>query len=376
MEHRRVVFIDLLRGWAGLVMIEVHAVNAFLLPEIRSAGWFPILNFVNGLVAPSFLFVAGLVFIVVSERKLEEFRTYGGLFWKQSGRILMIWGVGYFLHLPFFSFSRTLKETTPETWLKFFQADVLHCIAAGLLLLFAARIVVRRNEVLGRLLWFWTAVIVVIAPFLWDVDFNRFLHPAVGAYVNAQHFSQFPLFPWLGFLFLGGILGLKYLRSRAENREASFIKSVAWWGAACVAMALLVGDSLPIPGVTGDIRPQPVFFVLRFGVILLLFGGFWLYGRIRKTERSFVLTVSRETLLVYAAHLLIIYGTFWNDRSLSGLYGHSLTMAQSAAATLGLVVVMAGVAELWGRVKRKSLPLARNLSLAGGLIAFLIFLIK
>lgn len=376
MENRRVAFIDLLRGWAGLVMIEVHVVNAFLLPEIRSAGWFPILNFVNGLVAPSFLFVAGLVFVVVSERKLEEFRTYGGLFWKQSGRIFMIWGLGYFLHLPFFSFSRTLNETSPEAWLNFFQVDVLHCIAAGLLLLFAARIVVSRNEVLERLLWFGTTVIVVIAPFLWDIDFNRFLHPIVGAYVNAQHFSQFPFFPWLGFLLLGGILGLKYLRARAENREVSFVKSVAWWGAGCVAIALLMGDSFPIPGASKDVRPQPVFFVLRFGIVLLLFGGLWLYERIRKTERSFVLTFSRETLLVYAAHLLIIFGTFWNDRSLAGLYGLSLTMVQSAAATLGLVLLMVGLAELWGRVKRKSLPLARNLSIAGGLIAFLVFLIN
>jgi hypothetical protein len=80
--------------------------------------------------------------------------------------------------------------------------------------------------------------------------------------------------------------------------------------------------------------------------------------------------------LVYAAHLLIIFGTFWNDRSLAGLYGLSLTMVQSAAATLGLVLLMVGLAELWGRVKRKSLPLARNLSIAGGLIAFLVFLIN
>ena len=376
MNHRRVVFIDLLRGWAGLVMIEVHVVNAFVLPEIRSAGWFPILNFVNGLVAPSFLFVAGLVFVVVSERKATEFRGYGGGFWKQMGRISLIWVVGYCLHLPFFSLRRTLKETTPEHWLNFYQADVLHCIAAGLLAIFAARVIVKRDEVFERLLWVGAFAAVVMAPFLWDVDFNRSVHPLVSAYVNGQHFSQFPLFPWLGFLFFGGIVGVKFLNARARDREELFIRSIVLWGIGCVAVALLMGDHFRIPGASKDIRPQPVFFLLRLGVVLLLLGGCWWYEQFRKTERSFVLTVSRETLLVYASHLLIIYGTLWNDQSLAALFGQSWPLEQCAAAAAALAVVMIMMAELWGRMKQKSRPVARNLSIAGGLVVLLVFLVQ
>jgi len=96
----------------------------------------------------------------------------------------------------------------------------------------------------------------------------------------------------------------------------------------------------------------------------------------RKTQRSVVLTVSRETLLVYAAHLLIIYGTFWHDKSLAGMYSHTLSLAQTTAATFGLVMLMIAVGEVWGRVKQRSRPLARNVSMAGGLIALLIFLIR
>jgi cytochrome bd-type quinol oxidase subunit 2 len=194
--------------------------------------------------------------------------------------------------------------------------------------------------------------------------------------MNGQHFSQFPLFPWLGFLFFGGIVGAKFLKVRAEGREAEWMKSVLWWGAGAVAVALLVGDRFPIPGASTDIRSQPVFFLLRLGVVLLLLVGFWWYEQIRRTERSFVLAVSRETLLVYAAHLLIIYGTFWNERSLSDLYGRSLSLAECAAATLGLAILMVIAAELWGRIKQKSRPLARNISLAGAIIGLLIFLVR
>ena len=376
MIQGRVVFIDLLRGWAGLVMIEVHVINAFVITEVRSADWFPALNFMNGLVAPSFLFVAGLVFVVVSERKLPEFREYGGVFWKQIGRILLIWAVGYFLHLPIFSFSRTLHGTTPEDWLKFFQADILHCIAAGLLTLFIVRLFVKRNHMFERILWGSVALVVLSAPFLWETDFNTFVHPFLGAYMNGQHYSQFPLFPWLGFLFVGGIVGVRYSRARTEQRELSFMKSVFWWGAGSVVIVLLMGDHFPIPGASTEIRPQPVFFVLRMGIVLLLLAGFWWFEQVRKTENSFVLGVSRETLLVYAAHLLIIYGTFWNEKSLADSYGRSLSFGEGLAATLGLAAVMIVVAELWGRIKKKSRPLARNLSLAGAAVVLVIFLVK
>ena len=117
----RLVFIDLLRGWATIVMIEVHVFNAFLLTHIKNEAWFGWVNFVNGLVAPSFLFVAGFVFVVASDRKLEEYRTYGKAFWRQLSRIGLIWVVGYGLHLPYFSLTRTLRDSSPEQLVLFSQ---------------------------------------------------------------------------------------------------------------------------------------------------------------------------------------------------------------------------------------------------------------
>ncbi|HMD13095.1 MAG TPA: heparan-alpha-glucosaminide N-acetyltransferase domain-containing protein, partial [Bacteroidota bacterium] len=60
----RLEFIDLLRGWAVFVMIETHVFNALLLPQLKEETFFKILTFVNGLVAPSFLFCAGLALAI------------------------------------------------------------------------------------------------------------------------------------------------------------------------------------------------------------------------------------------------------------------------------------------------------------------------
>ena len=70
-EKVRYTFIDLLRGWAIILMIEPHVFNTFLLPELKQTGWFGVLNFINGLIAPAFLFVSGFAFQVSSGSKLE-----------------------------------------------------------------------------------------------------------------------------------------------------------------------------------------------------------------------------------------------------------------------------------------------------------------
>jgi len=59
-EKVRYTFIDLLRGWAIILMIEPHVFNTFLLPELKQTGWFSVVSFINGLIAPAFLFVSGL----------------------------------------------------------------------------------------------------------------------------------------------------------------------------------------------------------------------------------------------------------------------------------------------------------------------------
>ena len=62
----RLLFADWLRAWALLVMIETHVFNAFLAAQFRDSQWFRNLNFLNGLVAPSFLFVSGFVFLLAA----------------------------------------------------------------------------------------------------------------------------------------------------------------------------------------------------------------------------------------------------------------------------------------------------------------------
>ncbi len=373
----RFAFLDLLRGWALLVMIEVHVFNTFLLPSIRDEAWFSVLNYVNGLVAPSFIFISGFVFMIAAERKMDSYRAYGTAFWRQLGRIGTIWVVGYFLHLPFFSLHRMMTETTPDGWLKFYQADVLHTIALGLLLLFALRLAVRRDRVYTTILIVAGIVFAFGAMVVWDVDMTQYLPAPVAAYVNATHFSLFPVFPWLAFMMAGGYLSNLFQRARTAGTEEAFFRLFVRVGLAMAVGGFLLRQlPVSVPWVSHDVRANPIFFFERLGVVMTLL---WLcrwYTLRRNTERSVVLDVSRESLMVYAAHLLVIYGQFFDGHSLAFLLGKYHGVIACMAGTLLLAGVMIGAAMGWGWLKRERLRVARLVMATGSLIVCVLFVIR
>ncbi len=371
----RLAFIDLLRGWALLVMIEVHVFNAFILPALKTTSWFNVLNFINGLVAPSFTFISGFVFLIASQRKLESFRTYGSAFWKQLGRIGLVWGIGYFLHLPFFSFRRMITDTTEEGWLSFYQVDILHCIAFGLLVLFISRLVIKNARTYRTFLLTSGLFVVFATMFVWNVDFLKWIPAPISAYINSQHYSLFPLFPWLAFMLFGGYFASGYIDAREQKKEREFILRFALAGAVLFVVCM-IGMELQasVHIISIDIRANPLFFLERLGIVMLLLSICWFYADYRKTENSFVLDVGRESLMVYTAHLLVIYGRFWNERSLAFYYGMTFSVAKSIASTIALAVIMIGAAIAWGWMKRNHLPLARMMFFMFMITVVLMFL--
>lgn len=371
--HGRIVFIDLLRGWAALVMIEVHVMNAFLLPQVKEAPWFDVLTFVNGLVAPAFLFVAGLVFAVVLEARRDEPDGYRLLLKKQAGRILLIWTIGYVLHIPVFSFS-AIRNLPPEAWLTFYQSDILHCIAAGLLILVVLGGFLPSGRVMAWTLGGLSLVFVLTGVILGGTDVLEGLHPSLRAYAD-HRLSLFPLFPWIGFLLAGGAVGAVYVHEARTGTDRRFARGVAILGAALIVLYLPEPAGLAPSFLTTD-RISPFFFALRLGIILLLLLACRQWVIMRKTTTSWVLDAGRESLLIYAGHLLILYGTVFGGRSLVDLYGGSATVPVCLAATVALTGLMVVAGRAWSALKRRSRERARAVVWAGTATAVLLFFVQ
>jgi uncharacterized membrane protein len=377
MQIGRVAFIDLLRGWAILVMIETHVFNAMILPALRETAWSRALDFINGLVAPSFLFVSGFVFIISMQRKIEDMRTLGPLFWKQIGRIGLIWVVAYGLHLPAFSYQRLAAGVSETSWLKFFQVDILHCIAAGWLFLLCSFLMIRSEAFLRRWLTASGVLFVAIAPLIWEIDFLGLLPAPLAAYLNGKHYSLFPIFPWVGFMLAGGVTALYYLSIVRRSGAKDFIRRITVYGVVLIVVcSLLLQIPIQLEFLSSSIRANPLFFFVRLGMVLLLATGCWLYSEHRDVTRSFVIDASRESFLIYVVHLLVIYGDFWSDKSIAKLYGKTFSPLECMLAALAFLITMVLTAKSWGWVKRRSKTAARGVSWAVAAIIAAVFFIR
>lgn len=351
-EKARYVSADLLRGLVIIIMIEVHVFNAFLLPELRQAGWFSVLNFINGLVAPSFLFVSGFAFQVSSGGRLDEMRKLGKAFWKKIARIFQIIIIGYALHLPFYSLSKTINESTPQLLESFLAVDVLQCIGFGLLFLFLTRLLIKSDKAYHYFLITALIVVTLISPLLWKIDFNQYVHPLVGNYFNRLNGSLFPIFPWLNFLLAGGIFAKYFVEARERNEEKKFTRMSAIIGLVVLLSGHLFYSGLFSKTLT-SILPNPIFYLERLGYILVLFYFCWLADKKFNVKKSFVLDASRESLLVYWLHLIIIFGAFWKGKGLASAVGMTMSVVEAIGATILLISLMILVAKLWGWVKKK-----------------------
>ena len=359
----RLLFLDWLRAWALLVMVETHVFNATLLSETRSAGWFHTLNFVNGLVAPSFLFVSGFVFLVAAQKRLEDLRGLGKPFWRQTGRVGMVWGIGYLMHLPSYSPLALARGVTSDQWLGFFRVDVLHAIAATWLFLLLSLVAIRSER--WQRAWFagWAVAISALAPLMWSIEFHHFMPAPLAAYLNVKTGSLFPLFPWSAFMLAGVACASWFLDARRRGAERSFMLQVAFVGIAWVLVGKYSGPFRFLPEADStDWWADPRTFLLRLGIVLLLLGVCYSYGLMRAPSKSFLLDVSRQSLFVYVAHLLVIYGPFWAGRSTADVVGQTQGPAICLAASVTLAGMMVAGARAWGALKQLSSRQFRCLS--------------
>lgn len=374
-EKIRYTFIDLLRGWAIILMIEPHVFNTFLLPELKQTGWFSVVSFINGLIAPAFLFVSGFVFEISSGSKLDDMRKFKLPFWKKLWRIISIILIGYALHLPFKSLSKIINKSTPEQLQSFFAVDVLQCIGVGLLVLFVLRLIIRSDKIYHYSLIGLTIFVMIMSPIFWKIEFTNYLHPVLANYLNRLNGSLFPVFPWINFILVGAIFSKYFLNAAANDKEFKFIKATTFTGIIMLFSGHLFYSGL-FPGSLTSILPNPVFFVERLGYVLVFAALCWYYANWRKTKQSFVLDAGRESLLIYWLHLLVIYSSMFGWKSLANSLGPNLNLIESVGVTIALMVLMVLIAKLWSWTKMKFPKYATKVAWVVVGVLFIIFLVS
>jgi uncharacterized membrane protein len=218
---KRLLFIDMFRGLAVLVMIEGHVFNSTILPALRPTKQFHYLDLLHGMIAPSFIFISGFAFALGLERKWDSFLRFEKPFWMQVRRLLFVLAVAYWLHLPAWSL-QSMLHTTRETILYFLRCDVLQLIALSLLFSLFLCVVLRNKKLVNLTLLCIIFLIVFLTPFIYYIDPRQYLPVPISDYINALHGALFPLFPWSAYSFAGTVLCWIYLRVRNTENEKRF----------------------------------------------------------------------------------------------------------------------------------------------------------
>lgn len=192
----RIRAFDWLRGVAVLVMIQTHSL-VLLQPALRQGDLFKTLQWIDGLVAPSFILAAGFAMALTQVRaalgnnspdaRRRRFRRT----LRRIGEVLFIATLTNWAWFPIF------RE---PHWL--IRIDILHCIGLSLLIALPILALLAPHPRLLR----WSALGLAAIAFGIAPLFEQ-VAPPWGNFVSFRSGSLFPLLPWSGYVYLGAAVG-------------------------------------------------------------------------------------------------------------------------------------------------------------------------
>lgn len=352
-KKHRIIFIDLIRAFAVIQMVQGHTVDVLLAPQYRLDEYpvYFLWNFMRGMTAPIFMFSAGTVFTYLFRLVNEPFEKNPRVK-KGFLRFLLLVGIGYILRYPTFTIF-DFSEVTQQQLNIFFSVDVLQLIGFGLLFLLISAYFSEKIK-LGDTFTF-TAIALIFfisTPFIIKINWIDYLPKPIAGYLYTGTNSLFPLFPWAGYVVLGGVLGSYLAKNPLVFKTNKFSFNLALFGSALILVSevsILITEKV-FNYYYDPSSYNPDTIVFRVGFVLLLNSIVsYISQKIESIPKIFVL-VGRNTLLIYVIHLMILYGSAWNP-GLSLLFGGKLGVFSTVVFALVMITLMVLMVYLLSKFK-------------------------
>jgi len=339
--NNRIVFLDILRAFAVIAMIQGHTVDILLRQSYRGNESFMyyLWNFNRGLTAPIFLFTAGCVFTFVFRNKNLPFsrnpRVKKGLI-----RAVFLILIGYLIKFPTSDLLH-YANISQKNWLGFYAIDVLQLIGVGLILLMILFYIHEKLRLnIYRLLVSSALLLIVLSVVCELVDWYMYLHPFPAGYLNMGTGAKFPLLPNLVYILAGAVLGHYIAISRDAIKSSQLRKTLLSYGIILILAYELLNFLHHLTGNPLNILSKTTNMVfIRTGmVILIVLIIMELSVKVRRLPRIIQIT-GTYTLLIYVVHLFILYGSAWN-RGIAYYYAYSFSFLESVLSALVLIFFM------------------------------------
>jgi uncharacterized membrane protein len=343
-NNSRIIFLDILRAIAVLMMVQGHTIDSLLADEYRTfdSVIYSVWHTMRGFTAPIFMFTAGVVFTYLLKLNNLPFKDNPRVV-KGLKRFFLLLGLGYLLRYPtykIFDF-RYVSETQ---WKIFFAVDALHLIAFGLLFILILTYISEKVKVSSITVFssgaaFFFLMLFVVREFSWGEILPQF----AAGYFTREFGSIFPLFPYAGYVLAGGVLGIILAGNKDIYKESGFMIKLLLIGSSLIAVSYLLFGIINIYEPQANYwtsRISIVFF--RLGVVLMLNGAIGFAAAKLNNIPNTIKLIGRHTLLIYVVHLVIIYGSAWSP-GVSRYFKHSLTLFEAITAALIMISLMIGM---------------------------------
>ncbi len=300
----RRTYLDVLRGLAVIIMIEAHVLDSWTRLPDRQTRQFADAIVVGGFGAPLFLFLAG---IAVPLSAASKFRRTGDA--SAASRAVVRRGLEIFGLALVFRIQSWILGRYPAWFM--FRVDILNIMGPSIMAAAAIWGVIR--SVRGRFVAFAAATVAaaLLAPIVKDASFLSSLPDPIEAYLRPlPGISNFVVFPWVGFLFAGVIVGL--VLDSARTREEEHAANLGF---------TLIGTAIALTAHTLSFLPtlypqsyywatSPAFFFLRVGIMTAAIGPAYVWGlRPLGAHRwSPLQQLGRSSLFIYWIHVEMVYG--------------------------------------------------------------------
>jgi uncharacterized membrane protein len=314
LKANRLYFIDAVRAFAIIMMLQGHFVDTLLAVEYRDDSniFFQIWKYFRGITAPTFFTISGLIFTYLL-MKSKKNGTSKVRIKKGITRGLMLIAIGYALRAPVFDwFQGVFKDS-------FLIIDVLHCIGLSILITVLIYIATfKKSAVFSILMLIIGTVIFMCEPLYRSLDVSH-LPLFISNYLTKSNGSVFNIIPWFGYMAYGAFIAtLFYGFLEKKKFKTILISSLFIIGAILIWFSSFVFNWLYLKSGFEFLKGIAYYNYLftRLGNVLILLGLF--YAMEKFVKRTLVLKIGQKTLSIYIIHFAIIYG------SLTGLGLHQI----------------------------------------------------
>ncbi|SHH63573.1 heparan-alpha-glucosaminide N-acetyltransferase domain-containing protein [Winogradskyella jejuensis] len=333
--NQRLYFIDAVRAFAILMMLQGHFIDTLLAPEHRDMSHvaYRIWSYFRGITAPTFFTISGLIFtyllLKAKEKDTEKYRMRKGL-----NRGIMLIGIGYLLRAPFLSWFTGHFNTY------FLVVDVLQIIGLSLMCIVGLYFLCFKNTTLFSMVTLAIGFIIFVTEPLYRNLSLENVPLILANYITKTNGSVFTIIPWFGYMAFGAYIATAFYRHLEKPNFKPVTLSVffivgyfliEWSSHALFYLNKWTDIQLFLDSANYN------YLFSRLGNVFIYFAIF--YGLERYLKPPLLLKIGQKTLSIYVIHFIIIYGSF-TGIGLSQLIGKTLSPWQAViGAALFLTIV-------------------------------------